>query len=109
MNPFASLRAGLRRALPALLLALPLVLSAAEQRTFATPEAAVDALAAALRANDERALLDIFGDKYKNLVSTGSPADDAARHAEAANWLATYRRLDDSSPDRRVLLVGDKA
>jgi len=109
MNPFASLKAGLRRALPALLLALPLALAAAEQRTFATPEAGVDALATALKANDERALLEIFGEKYKNLVSTGSPADDAARRAEAATWLDTYRRLDDSSPDRRVLLVGDKA
>ena len=91
MNPFASLKAGLRRALPALLLALPLALAAAEQRTFATPEAAVDALATALKANDERALVEMFGDKYKKLISTGSPADDAARRAEAATWLATFR------------------
>ena len=83
--------------------------SAAEQRTFATPEAAVDALSTALKANDERALVEMFGEKYKKLVSTGSPADDAARRAEAATWLATFRLLDDSSPDRRVLLVGDKA
>ena len=110
MNPFASLKAGLRRALPALLLALPLALAAAEQRTFATPEAAVDALATALKANDERALIEIFGEKYRNLiVDRRSPADDAARRAEAAAWLATFRLLDDSSPDRRVLLVGDKA
>ncbi len=109
MNPFASLKAGLRRALPALLLALPLALAAAEQRTFATPEAAADAFATALKTNDERALIDMFGEKYKNVISTGSPADDAARRAEAAGWLATFRLLDDSSPDRRVLLVGDKA
>ena len=109
MNPFASLNAGLHRALLVVLLALPLALAAAEQRTFATPEAAVDALATALKANDERALIEMFGEKYKQLISTGSPADDAARRAEAATWLDTYRRLDDSAPDRRVLLVGDKA
>ena len=109
MNPFASLKAGLHRALLVVLLALPLALAAAEQRTFATPEAAVDALATALKANDERALIEMFGEKYKQLISTGSPADDAARRAEAATWLDTYRRLDDSAPDRRVLLVGDKA
>ena len=90
MNLFASLTAGLRRALPALLLlALPLALAAAEQRTFATPEAAVDALSTALKANDERALIEMFGEKYKKLVSTGSPgrrrrparrSRDLARH-----------------------------
>jgi hypothetical protein len=72
------------RALLPALLALPLAAAAAEQRTFATPEAAVDALAAALKANDETALIELFGDKYKNVVSTGSPSDDAARRAEAA-------------------------
>jgi hypothetical protein len=103
------LKAGVCRALLPALLALPLAAAAAEQRTFATPEAAVDALAAALKANDETALIELFGDKYKNVVSTGSPSDDAARRAEAAGWLATFRSLDDSAPDRRILLVGAKA
>jgi hypothetical protein len=109
MTSFAALRAGLRHAALAILIVLPVAVSAADQRTFATPEAAVDALAAALRANDEKALLEIFGDKYKGLISTGSPADDSARRAQAAAWLAAFRALDDSAADRRVLLVGEKA
>jgi Protein of unknown function (DUF2950) len=110
MNPFATLKAGLRHAaLSALLVALPLAAPAAEQRTFATPEAAVEALGTALKANDEAALIELFGDKHKNLVSTGSPSDDAARRAEASAWLATFHRLDDSAPDRRILLLGERA
>ena len=109
MNSLPSLRARLRRAWLAAVLAVPLAVGAADQRTFPTPEAAVDALAAALRANDEAALLDLFGAKYKHLISTGSPADDAGRRAQAAAWIAAFRALDESAPDRRVLLVGEKA
>jgi len=110
MNLLASLTRGLRRAaLPALLLAVPLASFAAEPRTFATPEAAVEALYSALKANDEPALVAIMGDKHRNLIVTGDAAHDAARRAEVAALLATYRSLDDSAPDRRVLLLGAKA
>ena len=95
-------------ALP-LLLALPLFAAAAEQQTYATPEAAVDALAVALKANDEAALLAIFGDKYRNLIGTGDSAHDAAVRAEAAVQLATFRVLEERGPDRRVLLMGAQA
>ena len=43
----------------------PLAAQAAEQRTFAAPEAAVEALIAALKANDEAALVALVGDKHK--------------------------------------------
>ncbi len=104
-----SIKAGLRRLALIFLLALPLAATAAEQRTFATPEAAVDALLAALKANDEAALLDIFGDKHKELVVTGDPAYDSANRAMAAENLAAYRVLDDRGADRRVLLMGVEA
>lgn len=110
MNPFASLTVRLRRiALPALLMALPLASFGEDQRRFATPEAAVEALIAALKANDERALVSIVGDKHKDLVVTGDPANDAAKRAESAALLSTYHSLIASAPDRRVLLMGEKA
>jgi hypothetical protein len=109
MNSVASLRARLRHASLALLLALPMTAAAADQRSFPTPEAAVDALAGALKANDEAALVELFGAKYKHLLSTGSPADDAGRRAQASAWIAAFRALEESGPDRRVLLVGEKA
>jgi hypothetical protein len=101
-------RLALLLALP-LLLTLPLLSAAADQRTFATPEAAVDALVTALKASDEGALLAIFGDKHRNLVVTGDPARDSAARAEAAAQLATFRVLEDRGNDRRVLLIGAQA
>jgi len=96
-------------ALAACLLALPLLASAADQQTFATPEAAVAALSAALKANDERALVAIVGEKYKVLITTGDAAADAARRAEAYALLSRFLVLGDSVPDRRVLLIGEQA
>ena len=101
-------RLALLLALP-LLMALPLASAAADQRTFATPEAAVDALAAALKANDDAALLSIFGDKHRDLVGTGDRAHDTAVRTEAAAQLATFRALDERGTDRRVLLMGAQA
>jgi len=96
-------------ALAACLSALPLAASAAEQQTFATPEAAVAALSAALKANDERALIAIVGEKHKALITTGDAAADAARRAEAYALLSRFMVLDDRGPERRVLLIGEQA
>jgi Protein of unknown function (DUF2950) len=97
------------RAALILLLAMPFASSAAEQRTFPTPEAAVDALVVALKANDEAALLAIFGDKHRQLVISADRAADAATRAEAAAALAAFRSLDERGADRRVLLMGAQA
>ena len=110
MNPFASSTAAwVRTAVLALLVALPPLARAAEQRTFATPEAAVQALIDALKANDEQALIAIFGDQHKDLIGSGDAAADAVKRAEAAALLERFRTLDDPAPDRRVLLMGEWA
>jgi hypothetical protein len=90
-------------------LLLPLAAQAAEQRTFSAPEGAVDALIAALKANDEAALVALFGDKHRGLVVTGDAAYDSAKRTEAAALLETFHALDDSVADRRVLLIGPQA
>jgi hypothetical protein len=104
-----SIKAGLGRLALALCLAMPLAGTAAEQRTFTTAESAVDALASALQANDESALVSIFGDKYRDLVGTGDTAADAARRSRIASALRTYRVLEERGADRRVLLIGEQA
>lgn len=111
MNPSYThnLKTLISRMVLMLLIAMPLVCAAAEQRTFATPEAAVDAFIAALQANDESALIVIFGQAHENLVVTGDSANDAAVHAAAAERLATFHVLEDRGPDRRVLLMGAEA
>ena len=111
MTPMISfgIKAGFRRLAFIFLLALPLAATAAEQRTFATPEAAVDALVAALKANDEVALGAIFGEKHKEMVTSGDAAQNAAERAKAAEALAAFRVLDSRGEDRRVLLMGVNA
>jgi len=103
------MRAGIRRFALALLLALPLAASAAEQKTFATPDEAVDALLAALKADDDAALVAIFGDKHKALIITPDRAANSATRAKAVAAMQTYRLLDEQGKDRRVLLIGDQA
>ena len=98
-----------RRVAAMLLLAIPLSTFAAEQKTFATPDAAVDAFMAALKANDDAALIAIFGAEHKNLVVTPDEAANAATRAKFLAALQTFRVLDVRGPDRRVLLIGDQA
>jgi hypothetical protein len=98
-----------RRAAAMLLLAIPLVALAAEQRTFATPDAAVDALMAALKADDDAAMIALFGAAHKDLIITPDRAATSATRAKILSALQTFRVLDDRGPDRRVLLIGDQA
>jgi hypothetical protein len=99
----------MRRLSLVLLLILPLTASAADQKTFATPDEAVDALLAALKADDDAALVAIFGDKHKDLVVTSDRAANSATRAEAVVEIQTYRLLEEQGKDRRVLLIGDQA
>ena len=68
----------LRRLALALLVAVPLAAVAAPQETFATPEAAVDALMAALKADSDPAMIAIFGETHKDLVVNSDKAASSA-------------------------------
>jgi hypothetical protein len=104
-----AMKAGVRRAALALLLVSAVGNAAAQQRTFPTPEAAVDAFAAALQANDEAQIVALFGSRHRDLVGTGDPAYDASLRARAAADIAKFRALDERGADRRVLLMGPQA
>jgi hypothetical protein len=99
----------LRRAALVLLVALPLTASALDQQTFATPEAAADALAAALKADDDAAILALFGAQYRDVLITPDHAANSATRAKMAAAMQTFHLLDERGPDRRVLLVGEHA
>jgi hypothetical protein len=79
----------------------------AKPQTFDTPEAAVQALVAAARADDTKALLKVFGKAGKELIDSGDPvADKNAR----ATFVARYEEansLDKSVPDNVTLEVGN--
>ena len=98
-----------RRAAVMLLLAIPLATFAAEQKTFATPDAAVEAFMGALKANDDATLIAIFGAEHRNLVVTPDTAANTANRAKFLAALQAFRVFDDRGPDRRILLIGDQA
>jgi len=67
--------------------ALPLVVAAVAQRSFATPEAAVTALVDAIRSDNQKAILDILGPDARSVVSSGDPvADRNARERFVADF-----------------------
>ncbi len=98
----------LRRLVLALTLALPLGAAAAQQ-TFATPDAAVEALMAALKADSDASMLEIFGDEYRHLVVPDDRAAASATRAKIYASMQTLRVLRDVGPDSRVLLIGAEA
>jgi len=99
----------LRRLALTLALAAPIAAGAAPQQTFATPEAAVDALMAAFKADSDAQLLAIFGDEYKDLIVHSDRAADRANRATIFESMHTLRVLRESGPDRRILLIGAEA
>jgi hypothetical protein len=99
----------LRRVALLLLVALPLTASAAGQQTFATPEAAADALVAALKADDDAAIVALFGAQYKDVLITPDHAANSATRAKLAAAMETFRSLDEAGDNRRVLVIGAQA
>ncbi len=99
----------LRRLALALALAIPLVASAAPQATFTTPEAAVDALMAALKADSDPAMVEIFGDEHKDLVINNDRAMASITRARILAAMQTLRVMQSPTADRRVLVIGDEA
>jgi hypothetical protein len=93
----------------ALTLALPLAAAAASQETFATPDAAVDALMAALAAEGDASMIAIFGDEHKDLFTSSDRAATSATRAKILEAMKTMHVLRETSPDRRVLLIGAEA
>src|SRR5882757_1000365 len=82
------------------------IASAAEPKTFSTPEEAAKAMVEALRADNRDALLAIFGDDSKGLLNSGDPVAD--KNA-IDNFLKAYEqmhRFDGGSDGKLVLLVG---
>jgi hypothetical protein len=93
----------------AFLVSAPLVAVAAPQETFATPEAAVDALMAALKADSDSDMIAIFGDGHKDLILSPDRAATSVVRAKVLAAMQTLRVLQEPSANRRVLLIGNEA
>jgi hypothetical protein len=92
----------------ALVVAVPIA-ATARQETFATPEAAVDAVMAALKADSDAAMIAIFGEEHKDLIVQSDRAATSATRAMILQAMQALRVLKETAPNRRVLVIGDQA
>ena len=60
------------------------------QKTFSSADEASHALVAALKANDDKTLLEILGPEGKEIISSGDPAEDQANRA---NFVARFQAM----------------
>jgi hypothetical protein len=80
--------------------------SAATEKLFATPEAAVEALKAAAASNDQAAMNAIFGPDRQKLLS-GDPVEDRNALTRFAAVLAQPAKLEKQGDTMYTLLTGD--
>jgi hypothetical protein len=78
------------------------------QRTFSSPDAAVSALADAVKRQDRSELHRIFGPQVEDLKS-GDPDQDHDDLIVFARRLETARKIRKDAPDRATVLIGDDA
>ena len=80
------------------------------QRSFATPQEAIQATIDAADRNDAAALLQLFGPDGKDILESGDPAQDKDSRAEFAR--SAHEKLqieqDPSNPDRVTFAVGEQ-
>jgi hypothetical protein len=79
------------------------------QRAFDSAEAAVKALIAAAAADDEAALIDIFGSAHRSVVATADKSDDRDARQRFAKAAEQYRVLRTEKDGRVTVLVGAQA
>jgi hypothetical protein len=99
------------RALLAVCLALIALLVAAKPaatppQSFASPEAAADALAVAARAGDSKAVLAVFGSTGKDIATSGDPVADANAREKFAEDYAAGHRIERDGDAKATLVYG---
>ena len=80
------------------------------QKTFATPQEAVDAAVQAAQSNDTGALLALFGPESRDIVISGDPSDDKdgrARFVKAAHEKTNLIPAP-MDPDKTILSLGEQ-
>jgi hypothetical protein len=95
-----------------LVVAAPLLTAAPKdgQRTFATPQEAIQATIEAAEHNDTAALLQLFGPEGKNIVESGDAAEDKDSRAEFARSAHEKLQIEEDpfSPGRVTFTVGEQ-
>jgi hypothetical protein len=91
-----------------LLMAVALSAPPSDQRTFATPQEAIQATIEASEHNDSAALWQIFGTGSKNIVESEDAASDQTDRAEFARLAREKTQVnpDPANPDRATFSIG---
>ncbi len=77
-----------------------------KQKTFETPEAAVEALVRAIQENNEKELLALFGPGSETMISSGDQVDDREIRAKFIRYYDDKSRLENAG-DKIILHVGN--
>ena len=90
--------------------AVSLAVPGDNQRTFATPQEAIDAIIQASESNDTASLMKIFGDHSKDIVESGDIAQDKTDRAEFVRLARENLRVnpDPANPDRITFSIGEQ-
>jgi hypothetical protein len=78
------------------------------QKTFSSPENAINALITAAQNNDEEAMLDVLGSDGKQIVSWGDETEDAQNRANFVERYQEMHRLVKEPDGTIVLYIGAK-
>jgi hypothetical protein len=78
------------------------------QKTFSSPENAINALVTAAQNNDEEAMLNVFGSDGKQIVSSGDETEDAQNRANFVQRYQEMHRLVKEPDGTIVLYIGAK-
>jgi len=87
-------------------LSMPASAAATKQKTFTSPEKAVQALVNSLKKADTAALKAIFGPGSEQLVSSGDPVNDRRIRKGFLSAYDEMQRLDREGKGKAVLVVG---
>lgn len=92
----------------ALCVAAPLALAETPlQKSFASPEAGVDALVEAAKANDEMALRAILGPHSRKLISSGDDVADVRRREAFVTEYSEANKIVPDGDRKAILVIGD--
>jgi hypothetical protein len=92
--------------LMAVFLSIPVSAATTKQKTFASPEKAVQALVASLKKADKATVIAVLGPNSEQLISSGDPVADRRMRER---FLAAYdekQRLDREGKGKAVLVIG---
>ena len=78
------------------------------QKAFASPESAVEALTAAARTGDTAEMLAIFGPEGQEILSSGDPVADRMNREVFVVALGEQWKLEDAGKDSKELIAGDE-